>query len=100
MPARLDTRNLAAVSRLPKGQVASRLFFFDEQPPDQAFNVHPVYAPVQKVPVTVEGPSAEDRAVATFASSIVALEGGGYRNRAMAWTGRCCACATRSRSTG
>jgi hypothetical protein len=79
MPARLDPRNLAAISRLPKGQVASRLFFLNEQPPAHAFNVHSVYAPVQKAPVTVEGASAEEGTVATFASSIVALEGGGYR---------------------
>ncbi|MBC7237229.1 MAG: hypothetical protein H5T69_15410 [Chloroflexi bacterium] len=79
MPATLSARNLAAVSRLPKGELASRLFFFEETPPAGAFNVHPVYAPVRKVPVYFEGLEGGRGTLATFASSIVALEGGGYR---------------------
>jgi len=75
----LSRRNLAAVTRSPVGEVAHRLFFFDEELPLGAHNVHPVYAPIAKVPVNVEQAESPESSVATFASSIVGLEGGGYR---------------------
>ena len=87
MPARLSPHNLAAITRLPKGQVSHRLFFFDEALPSGAHNVHPIYAPVTKVPVSFEMPLGEEVSIATFASSILPLEGGGYRLYATARRG-------------
>ncbi|MFO7917969.1 MAG: sialidase family protein [Anaerolineae bacterium] len=78
MPAPLTDKNLAAVSRLPKGKTAHRLFFFREELPPGAHNVHHAYAPVEKVPVTFDGWDEKQGSLASFASSIVALEDG-YR---------------------
>ena len=78
MPAPLKATNLATVSRLPKGETAHRLFFFREELPPGAHNVHHAYAPVEKVPVTFQGWDEEQGSLASFASSIVALQDG-YR---------------------
>ena len=86
MYTRLSSRNLSAITRLPKNETPHRLFFFSEALPPGAHNVHAVYAPVTKVPVAFEGVQEDSGFLATFASSIVGLEGGGYRLYATAGT--------------
>jgi hypothetical protein len=79
MPNRLSRRNLAAVTRLPADRLSHRVFFFSEALPQGAYNVHHAYAPIERIPVTFEQVPGWPGSIATFASTILPLEGGGYR---------------------
>ena len=58
---------LARLSVLPVDRVGRRQFFFEEQLPDAARNVHHAYAPVEKLGVILEGDAPwEGGSVSTF----------------------------------
>lgn len=72
--------NLAQTTAGAPAEPGERLFLFEEALPAGARNVHHEYAPVRKHGVVLEGGgSPDDGGAATFASTIIGLEGGGYR---------------------
>lgn len=65
------------MSRTPKGSISHRQFFFTEKLPHGAYSVHPAYAPVEKIPVTIhDEPGFENIGL----SSLVRLDDGTYRS--------------------
>ncbi len=72
---------LASDTILPASQINRRLYFFDEALPAGSRNIRPVYAPVKKLGVVLEGdaPWENDGSVATFCSTILRLDDNRYR---------------------
>ncbi len=72
---------LASATALPTHQPSRRLYFFSEALPEGARNIHPIYAPVTKHGVVLEGdaPWEQGGAVASFCSTVMRLEDGRYR---------------------
>ena len=76
-----DAWQLASATALPTHQPSRRLYFFSEALPEGARNIHPIYAPVTKHGVVLEGdaPWEQGGAVASFCSTVMRLEDGRYR---------------------
>ncbi|MFZ2657907.1 MAG: hypothetical protein WAX69_23445 [Victivallales bacterium] len=71
---------LAAATALPKGTTSRRLYFFTEALPDGARNVRPVYAPVTKLGIVLEGNAPlEGGHVSAFCGTVLRLDDGRYR---------------------
>lgn len=70
---------LASATALPTTQTPRRLFFFSEEFPSGARNVHHAYAPVEKLGVIFADESPTQRHLMTFCSSIVRLDEGRLR---------------------
>ncbi len=73
---RNNSWNLSSSSRLPKSEVARRHLFFEESLPSGAYSVYPVYGPVKKIAVNVEGSSDFSGVGLT---DIVRLDNGTFR---------------------
>jgi hypothetical protein len=80
-PTQNSAWQLASSSVLPAHQPSRRLYFFAEQLPSGARNVHHVYAPVQKHGVVLDGdaPWEAGGSVNGFCGSVIRLDNGRYR---------------------
>ena len=76
-----DSWQLASTTALPNAQPSRRLTFFSEALPENARNIHHVYAPVTKQGIVLEadGPWEEGGSVASFCSTVIRLDDGRYR---------------------
>ena len=70
---------LASATTLPAHRTSRKIFFFSEQMPRGAHNIHPVYAPVEKLGTVLADESDVRRAVATFCGTVLRLDDGRYR---------------------
>ncbi len=72
---------LASATALPNDQLSRRMYFFNEALPEGARNLQPVYAPVHKHGVALQGdaPWEQGGAVASFCSTVLRLDDGRYR---------------------
>jgi hypothetical protein len=71
---------LASSTASPNAEPSRRLYFFTEALPEGARNIHPVYGPVRKLGVVLEGDAPwEGGTVASFCGSIVRADDGRYR---------------------
>jgi hypothetical protein len=72
---------LASTTALPAHQPSRKLYFFTEALPLGARNIHPVYAPVTKHGIVLDGdaPWEAGGAVNGFCGSVIRLDDGRYR---------------------
>lgn len=72
---------LASDTCLPASQTSRRLYFFAEKLPDTARNIRPVYTPVKRLGIVLEGdaPWERDFSIASFCSTIIRLDDNRYR---------------------